>query len=190
MKENSGGGKINWPVSVGLSLVLVAGVLLFWFFMKGETTITGNWPEPELSQSMSCESNNFAYPFFTYDKSTKKSTRINIIFNNDNLYSIALIYNLYLNDAEIISSSEAANHAAMNISFGNNGLEAESLGMDFARLQDSLKMSLYAKSSDINSASAKYFLLDDNDSKAYNVELVKKSYENKGFVCTDVVNNG
>lgn len=184
MRKIYNGGNTDWFRYVGIFLVLIAGIFLVWFLMKGKTTISGNWPEPETSQSITCEIDNFAYPFFAYDKSTKKNIKINIIFNNDNLYSIALINTLYYDTENAIASSEAINHASMGLSFADNDLDAESLGMSFSKLQDSLKMSLYAKKSEINNQSAKYFMLEKTSADgAYTFDEIKYLYENKGFNC-------
>lgn len=186
MNNGSGGGKKNWPVFIGIILIVIAGLLLFWLFASGKTTTSGNWPDPVTSESLSCEVSGLQYPFFTFDKSSKKTTKINIVLAGSKLHSLALIHELYYNDVDDIVGSEAINHAALNLSFAGSGLPSEALGANFSRLDNEVKLSLFIKADEINEKNSKYFLLDEITLSANNViDKIKQRYEDEGFICTD-----
>lgn len=173
--------KTSWFLIIGISLVLVAIVLMIYFFLQGETKVTGGWPEPEKSESLSCEVEGLTYPLFKYDNSSKKTTKVTAIFNDDRLEKMSLVHQQYYNNSSEIEQSEAENHAAMNLRMQDEGLGPDALGMHFARLSDSLKMSLYADASEINGSTVKYFELEGVSK--YDEDTIRTAYEQKGFGC-------
>ena len=62
----------SWMIVLGMVLIFVAAILIFLFLVRGQTTITGGWPEPDKAQSLMCEADGIDYPFFSYDISTEK----------------------------------------------------------------------------------------------------------------------
>lgn len=182
-KKKSG---INWPATAGLTLIAVAVVLLIWFFMKGQTVVSGEFPDTETTQSVTCEANGMIHPLFKFDESTSKKMTVKVIFDKDKLSTISLVNELFYSTVEAIVQSEAENHAAMNLSYQAAGLGADALGTKFSKLSASMKMSMYATKDMVNSATERYLLLDQiDDSKEYTVALIKANYAQKGFVCVD-----
>lgn len=179
-------GKTNWYLTIGICLFLVAIALIVCFFMRGETKTNGGFPEPEVSESLSCEIEGLVYPLSGYDNSERKTTKVSMVFDDDKLKTISLIYQLYYNNNEEIAKSETENHAAMNLRMQSEGLGPDALGMNFAKLSNNLKMSLYAKVSELDSGSAKYFELENVNK--YDLDVLKKFYEQKGFGC--IAKNG
>ena len=178
--------KINWALWVGMLLVIVAIVLLGWFFLKGETKVSGNWPEPETAQSIACEAEGVLYPFFKYDNSDKKTMTIKAIFKNDVLYSIALTSMLYYSDATKIERSESENHAAVNLKSQAEGLGADVMNSKYSKLGDGMKMSMYALAKNVTSETAKYLMLDVNPGNSqYSLSLIKEIFTKKGFNCVE-----
>ena len=173
--------KTNWFLTIGISLILTAVVLAICFFLQGETKVTGNWPEPETTESLTCGVEGLAYPLFKYDNSDKKTTKVTVIFSDDRLKTISLVQQQYYNSSSEIERSEAENHAAMNLRMQDEGLGADALEMHFARLADNLKMSLYADAAKINGSTAKYFELEGVSK--YNKATIQAAYEQKGFGC-------
>ena len=162
-------------------------ILLLVFSLQGKTTTTGNYPDNISDHSMTCVVNNRKYPFFTYDKSDSQSTTINMIFNNDEIKNISLIHVMNYSSEEMITGSEAFNHAAMNKSFGS-ALGPDALGARYSKLDNAMKMSLFANNSDITDISAKYFLMDLDNANSRGINDYKKNYESKGFDC-QIINN-
>ena len=186
--------KLGFPTVlaiVGLGLIMLAIVLIVWFFMHGEEVTTGDWTAKEVARALTCEANNKEYPFFAYDNSIKTNTKIEAIFNNDDeLETISLRQTMYYADSNDIKVSENHNRAAMNQSFGENGLGVDTLNATFTSSSDSLKMTLFAKNSTINNKSAEYFFLNKLDGKGnYTVSMLQKNYTNKGFSCNLTGNN-
>lgn len=172
----------SWMVVAGVSLVFVAAILIFLFLVRGQTTITGGWPEPEKAQSLMCEADGMDYPFFSYDISTEKRIKINVIFSGDQIDMISLRYILSYDSEQGAVGSEAFNHIAMNNSFGEDGLGFDALGARYSVAGSSLQLSLYARGDEINAISLPYFMLDSLDEDS--VEFVERFYINEGFHCT------
>lgn len=171
----------SWLMVMGIVLILVAAVLLVWFFLHGETKVSGGWPEPEVSVAVVCKSESFEYPFFTYDQSSSKTTEINAVFKDDKLSMLSFIYTLGYGNEAASTESEARNHAAMNISFGNAGLEADALGASYSVLSDAMKFSLSADGNAARGIGARYFMLTGGET--YNVGRLMANYQGQGFEC-------
>ena len=171
---------------IGTVFVAIIIILLI-FLMQGKTTTSGNYPENVSSHSMTCVVNNVEYPFFTYDKSDSQSTTINMIFSNNKIKNISLIHVMNYSSEEMITGSEAFNHAAMNKSFGS-ALGPDALGARYSKLDNAMKMSLFADNSEITDISAKYFLIDLDNANSRGMDDYKKNYESKKFDC-QIINN-
>lgn len=182
-KNKSDSSKSFGLIAVGFILVFI--IILLIFLLRGETKISGEYPDDYKDKSLVCKSEGIAYPYFTYDKSDKKDIEINAIFDIKNLRSISLKYNLYYSDTKSITGSEAFNRAAMNKSFGADGLDTEALGINYSKLSDRMSGSLYTTASKINYITAKYFMIDrySDYSIPDTIEGLKQNYENKGFTC-------
>ena len=178
-KKNKSGGAII----IGTIFVAII-ILLLVFSLQGKTTTTGDYPENVSDKSLVCTGNDIEYPIFTYDKSNKKELEISLLFTRDKIRSIALRYSLYYNDTIDITGSEAHNHAAMNISFGKDGMGADALNATYARLDNRMQMNLYATNDQIDSTALKYFLINsDGDYIPNTIDNFKAIYENKGLAC-------
>jgi len=183
-EESSKKSGTNWPLVMVISFFLTVTVSIICLLLQGETKVTRDWPEPKTSISLVCETEGRLYPFFVYDNSTKKTTKINIIFKDNVIYAASLIHELYYNTSEEIEKSEAENHAAFNLKTQGEGLGPDIFEANYAKLSNRLKMSLYAKADIINFETVKYLELDWGESENYNLETVRKIYESKDYHCT------
>lgn len=189
--ENRRGFKKYLPI-VGVILGVVIIVIIILILMKGTTTESGGYPSPESTKSLACNSETFVYPFYNYDHSSKKDTTITATFENDHLSRISLTYTLYYPTKDQITTSEAENHAAMNISFSNVGLGPDSYGANYRQLlSDSsamaMAMTMTTLADNIRDVGAKYFMLNEIENKDYTLNDVRTTYRNAGFRCE--VNN-
>ena len=185
--------KITYTI-IGIILILVSIVSILCFAMNGQTTYSDQQVSTTTTKSMTCSTSIANYPIFKYDGSTRKSMEIVTIFDsNDKLNKISLVYELYYPDNDKIEQSEAENHAAMNIDFGQNGLEADSLNATYSKLKDRFKISLTADANEISPTTAKYFLLDTSEQDSnkqwetgggYTQSTIQKIYASKGLKCT------
>ncbi len=178
--------KTNWPATIGTSLLLTAIVLILCFFLQGETKVTDSGTTVEASKSLTCEAEGMQYPFFEYDNSTKKTTKINATFSGNKLDTISLIQGLYYNNSDEIARSEAENHSALNLKTQGEGLGPDAFGANYAKLSDRLKFSMYAKAEKLEYETVKYFELDWVESGTYNLPTMEKIYTEKGFNCETI----
>lgn len=171
-----------WVLMWGIFFATLAGLLVFVIFSQNETK-SGENPEMTSVQSMACESDSIFYPFFTFDESSRKDLKIMVTFDNENFRTISLRQTLYYDDEDLVSQSEGHNHAAMNISFGENGLEADVLDANYATLEEGMRFSLYGVFNKMRPAEMQYFLLDGM--KDYDYKTIRAKYEGMGFACKE-----
>ena len=177
-KRNNTKNTIVW---IGVCLILLAVALFFGFFLQGDTRIDNLTDEHIFSDSLSCGSEDVNYPYFIYDNSRKKEIKINVVFANDRLDTISLVYKLYYNSADDIKASETTNHAEMNKSFASHGLGADAFGANYSILSDAMQMALYAEGRQLNSILAKYFFLDE-EPEHYQVPLGKTQKKHQKII--------
>lgn len=167
-------------------IVVLAGIIFTLIYLMHGSTITNDNDTASIkTNALNCESNTTDYPIFAYDNSSSKKVKINLIFSENALKTVAMDYLLsYNNESEIIAS-EAHNHAAMNLNFYANGLNSDEFSAKYTKLVNGMRMNLYAKGTDINKTTAKYFLieLDDNENVPENLSGYKMNYEKQGFNC-------
>ena len=179
--KNRGRGSSGlWILVVSLLFACVA-IVLFLSIMGQRKTTFGSNGEVEHVKSLTCESDDFLYPYLKFDESEKKEFRIIVTFNGDEIGAISLQQMLYYNSDELIVGSEAENHAAMNLSFAGDGLMADAFGANFAKLSDGIRVSLYGVGEQMGGEFKKYFLLDTVVDVNY--ENVLRNYEAMGLEC-------
>lgn len=170
---------INWSKWAGMTLIFIAIILILMFFMQGSTIVSGEFPDTKKIESLSCVAENIDYPTFTYDNSKRKTIKVNVTFNNDDLQSISLVHTLYYNNDKEVTDSEALNHAAVNI----DSKAADIFDAHYSKFSDAMTMTMYAERKNINNTNKKYAMLNliyvDNLDKA----SVKWNYETLGFDC-------
>lgn len=184
MKENikSSLSKADAFKIIGIVLFLIAIVLVAWFFMYGERTVTGNFNEDSKETTMACKGNDLVYPFFGDDSSVPSTTAVNAIFDTDGVRSIALSHTMRYNDEAEASAKTALHNAAMNISFGENGFNADAFSATYTINKNEARVNLYATKSQLSDISAKYFLLEDF-SIASPASQYEEYYQKYGFKC-------
>ena len=153
--------------------------------MHGSIIITSGDSTSIKPNVLNCESNSIDYPFFTYNNSNSKKLKINLIFSENVLKTIALEYTLSYSDKTEIIASEAHNHAAMNLSFYADNLDSDEFNAKYTKFTNSMRMTLYAKNVDIDETTTKYFLIKNTDNEEIPKDFFeyKANYEKQGFNC-------
>ena len=175
---------INIFIIIAIIGVLACCVVAIILRMNGSTTIVKSDEADLSSETLTCESSSILYPIFSYDNSRTKKLIIISNFYGGKLNAISLEYTLYYDSADLITASEAHNHASMNKSFANSGLNPDSFSVNYAKMNDSLRTTLYVEGSDLNSASLKYFMIED-DVTLSSLANYQKNYESQGFICKE-----
>ena len=183
--RGKGGQKITL-ISIGIVLILASIVLITWFFLKGQTTVTGDFDEDEYYTSLTCKTEGISYPFFEHDNAIKKETEVTAIFKNDGkLDSIAFTQKMYYANGDKAKGSEAINHASMNKSFGSV-LGPDALNANYYSDETMMRMRLYTSGKEYSSDSRKYFLID---TASQTIDNIERNYVGKGFECNKIINN-
>lgn len=184
MEEKLTKGQRSYVNMIVFSIIfLVTAIVLFIiFFLKGEITVSGNWPEKEKTVSTTCVSEILSYPFFEMNEANSRDMNIKVVASGDKITTIGLVYKLYYSDDTTKMQSRDRNHYAMNMAFNSDDMEADSLGAHYSLLADNFKFSLFADGQNINDTTAKYFMLDKIEDEKYTD--VVDVYKTKGFKCT------
>lgn len=164
---------------------IVCAVIITIILINGKTETSGQKPADIKSESLACENHSTRYVFAEYDNSKTKTLKVVSNYYNGKLDSISLLYTLYYDDKTQINASESSNHADMNISFSKNGLNADALNAHYSKTEDLLKISLYATSSELNPATAKYFMIEPKNQTNLptTINEYQENYEQQGFTC-------
>lgn len=166
-------------------VVFIIGTTVFLLqnALNGKTKSYGNHPDNLQLETIRCVSDDYNYPFFTYDNTIRHDTEINVVFNNEAISSISLVYKLYYENINFAQTSNAFNHAAMNKEFSKEGLQADALNANYNVSDDVMRMSIYANKNTYNDQSKKYFLIngDPKDKTEY-----IDNYTQIGFTCKDI----
>lgn len=172
-------------IIAGCLLITIAIILIIIFFLRGNTTIVNNKMETTKSTALACSSTIVKYPFFTHDNANSRELNIKLLFSNEDLRSVALDYSLFYNNETMATASEAHNHAAMNISYGTNGLGPDALNVKYTILDDRLRTNLFANASDIDIVSARYFLINTETAGGLPKTLTdyQQNYTRQGLDC-------
>lgn len=172
-------------ILLSTALIMISTILIVLFFLKGSKKVIGDFTDPVSSEALKCVAANFDYPFFHVNQPTQKNkTIINVIFDKDKIEQMSLIRTNTYNDYATASSAYTVIHANMNKSFSDNWLGPDALSADYSILNDNtVQMSLFAAKNELNTNSAKYFLIE-NFSSNRNKDNLIEYYTKKGFSCT------
>ena len=92
---------------LGIVLVIfIALIIVVLYFLRGKTTTTNEQIPTVKSTSLSCFSDSFVYPIFTYDGAKSRELSIKMIFSEDTLKSVALEYSLFYDSVELIREAK------------------------------------------------------------------------------------
>lgn len=165
----------------GLVFSVVVVILLASFFSQNKFESGSRTEVIKQTRSLTCESDQYLYPFFEFDESDRKELKIVVTFDDEMFKVISLQQTLYYSDPELIVQSEAMNHAGLNVSFGENGLETDTFEANYAVLEDAMRFGIYGERNSIKDVGMQYFLLEGVDE--YDLEHFRQAYENLGMVC-------
>lgn len=169
---------------MGFIMIGLAVILILIFFLRGKTTVTGEFPKSVADSSMKCAGDNIEYPFIHYNEPvTQSTTSANIVFKGEKIGEISLLLADRFSDERAASAGASVAHADMNQSFASNGLIADALSAGYQVSDSTLKMNLFAPADELDRNSSQYFLLD-SAMRSKSMAEIKTYYEEHGFICT------
>ena len=163
----------NWDLLIGILLIVASVVLIIWFFLKGEVTVTGSYPKPETSDSITCIGADIPYPYFRTDGVSKTIINVTGVFEDDKLSTISLIYSIYYSNPNDVNRNIAVNQANINLATQADGLGSNIFNIHFSEFSDH-----------IDARSSKYLMLNSAlEHDTYSKSLVEKIYTKQGLDC-------
>lgn len=173
----------NWIlVLIGIICIVTTFVLLIIFLLQGNTTISDEGGDVDITESITCSSDDFTYPFFKHNEANGSSIKINAIFDDSKLDTISLTYKLEYDEEEQAKQVSAINHASLNGHFKDDSLGADALGAHYSVTKGTMQLNLHAEASDITGITSKYFMID-NTSGNHSKDTLIKMFNNKGLNC-------
>lgn len=171
---------------IGIILILIAGMFLLWFFLRGEVRVSGGYPDDEISRSILCKIENLEYPFGDltgYARPKDSSIDVNAIFNNEQIKTVSLVYKMNFANSENVAGIKSGLSFSVKKNMSLDGLDSSKLGVDFISYDDVVRMNMYANVEELEDADArKYFLIDE---APLNEKSYVENYEKQGFRCIE-----
>lgn len=170
----------NWYTLVLFVGVILLIVFILWLLMKGDVKTTGEYPDDTSPQSLECVKKDITYRFFTHDDASNSEIKITALFAKSKIDSISLIHKTTYATKEDAKTMSDGHQGDMNTNFYGSSMPAYALNATYSQDDKTAQMALYAKSSELNDKSIKYFMLD---SVPENLTGYKRGYLAQGFAC-------
>lgn len=185
MESDSHSNKIRgWVlVLLGVILIIVAIVLAILSLLSGNSTGSSTGGIVDTTQSLTCTSEEIAYPPSGQNDSTGKAIKIIATFDDSKLDTISLTYRVAYESESSANQGATDLRIAVNKNFAEDSLGVDSLGITYSTIKNVAQLNLYAKAKEINSTSEKYFMLDGANG-SFKQDNLAKIYSDKGFNCT------
>ncbi len=166
-------------------LFLIIIVLIIIWLLRGNKTISGQYPENLKSESLECLSDDKTYERIHYYENPKEKELkiVATFYGTEKLSSINLRYSLYFNTNQEAVNAEAVAHATLNTNLQQTGHSPETFHNKFTILNNKLEVSLFANRSDIDDFSKSYFLISQDKTLPETLDEYRKQYESQGFIC-------
>lgn len=169
-----------------LALIVLVFLTIVFRFFNHDVTMSGVNKQKENYSSLICSSEAIKYPFFINDNPDSTNLKLNLIFFDNKLKSMAVEYNLYYSSLEDASKSEAKNHATMNISFSEDSLPADAFSATYSITDSQLRLNLFTEVVDsLSDKEMKYFMINSKNTYTIpaTIEDFRRTYKNIGFDC-------
>lgn len=163
--------------------IIIITTIIIVNLARGQTTTSGIYPAPVSTDSLSCTSTSYKYPFFT-STSDRTTTKVNLALGKSAIESISLTTTLTFDSINEAESARNFNQAAMNATFTQDHLDVGELDPIYTHKDHTFTLTLYASAKNLNSITSKYFALDGTSTQDYNQKSLSAHYAKLGFNCT------
>ena len=173
-----------------LIVLAVIGVftLIIIYALKGNVTVSGEFPVNIKTSSVVCNKTGVSYPYTEatgIEISKENSIRIVGTFDiSESMTKIALDYSALFIDNPAAVNGEAHMHAALGKKLSDDGLTYSELNNQFSIVDKKVILSFYATADNINADNYTYLLLPyATSNKKLPQATFMKYFENKGYKC-------
>lgn len=169
-------------------LVLIIGlVILIVNLLKDNVTTTTSDDKTVSSTSLYCktDSKDLEDAFFDVKDASDASQKIKVIFSHKKIDTISYDSTLKFENYETAKKREAELHFQYGSHMQNNGKTMTDYSPNFSVDDTEVKISLFASLKQLNSETAKIFLINASDSslETYSPKALAALYQSKGFTC-------
>lgn len=169
-------------------LVLIIGLLILFvnlFREKVTSTTTDDKTAESISLYCKTDSKDIEDAFFDIKDAASATQQIKVVFNHKKIDTISYDSTINFNNYETAKKREAELHYKYGSYMQNNGKTMTDFSPNFSVDDMEVKISLFANSKQLNSETAKIFLINSSDSalESYSPKALATLYRSKSFTC-------
>ena len=162
-------------------------ILILVNLFSEKTTITTGGTEVTSSSSLYCttKSKNIPDSFFDLSNADTADQAVKVLFKNNKIDNIAYSSTITYSDSDIAKSAHATLYANYGKYVQENGKSMDTFSPIFSVSGGEVKISLYADYKQLDSKTAKIFLIDTTETSldSYTSKVLSTLYKTKGFSC-------
>lgn len=167
--------------------VFAVVVLILVNLFNEKTTVTTGGSEVTSSSSLYCttKSKNIPDAFFDLTNADTADQAIKVLFKNKKIDNIAYNSTITYSDPDIAKNAHATLYAGYGKYVQEAGRDMNIYSPNFSVSGNELKISLYADYKQLDSKTAKIFLIDTSETglDSYTSKVLSTLYKTKGFSC-------
>ena len=167
--------------------ILVAIIIAIIWFLRGETTTSGDFPGPIKSGYLVCQKENPEYGIITPRDPLSSEAKVTFsITESGEMNSASLVYTSVYKDERGAYDSRNVTSGVFDKSLVEAGLNIGALANKFSLYDNKMILTLTAGKGEITSKTAKFFMMEDTGSLDFakaTTSDYRIIYEKQGFSC-------
>ncbi|MBR2587387.1 hypothetical protein IKE71_03405 [Candidatus Saccharibacteria bacterium] len=172
-----------------LILVVIIVLVVLWF-LRGKTTITGQYPANVRNEYLDCAANNIVYAKVGSVDSKQKELRATMVFlGKEELSSISIKYTLEFADKAAASYAEPIVSTRFHENIAKVIDQYGAFNNKVTLLDDTIVVTLHASKTDLENELAKEFFLIPKAESPTTLSDYREAFESQGLTCTSSLDN-
>ncbi|MBQ3441237.1 hypothetical protein IJG27_02925 [Candidatus Saccharibacteria bacterium] len=167
--------------------VFAAVILLLVNLFNEKITVTTGGSEVTSSSSLYCttKSKNIPDTFFDLSTADTADQAIKVLFKNNKIDNIAYNATATYQDPDVAKNTHATLYAGYGKYIQDAGRSMDVFSPNFSVSGNEVKISLYSDYKQLDSKTAKIFLIDTSETNldSYTTKVLSTLYKTKGFSC-------
>ena len=186
-KKKSNKTTKNVIILVVFLAVFAAVILILVNLFSEKTTVTTGGSEVTSSSSLYCTTKSKNIPDVFFDLSTADTAdqAIKVLFKNNKIDNIAYNATATYQDPDVAKNAHATLYADYGKYVQDAGRSMDVFSPNFSVSGNEVKISLYSDYKQLDSKTAKIFLIDTSETSldSYTSKVLSTLYKTKGFSC-------
>lgn len=165
--------------------IILVGIMIFLFLLKGKTIESGENPKVDRADNVVCESSSIRYAFLEPKlDETEFRTKIEMIFEEGEMEVIGLQYETYYKDNERANEAYQFLMPELNLLMEEKGIDENfMLNTKFTRSDNKVLMSLFSKKEGLTKENEVLLMIYSEEGIILDRNELVENYSEKGFNC-------